>query len=83
MYNAAGIGGESVEFRFDDHGTMRSLERGVSGAEVEVVPQHYDEQYDGWIAGSKVRVGKTDGKRLAVLFFPGEPTVVHSVWWER
>ena len=62
---------------------MRMLEREVSGAEVELILTKYQEEYDGWIAGSKVRVGPTNGKRLAVLFFPGATVRVHTVWWEE
>lgn len=72
----------SVNLIFDDHGRMRALERGVSGVEVEGVLNRFDDEYDGWIAGSRVRVGRANGRRLAVLFFPGERVIVHSVWWE-
>ena len=71
-----------MEFVFTDHGRMRALERGVGGQEVASVLQSYQDECDGWIPGSVIRIGRTDGKRLAVPFFPGDPLFVHSVWWE-
>lgn len=71
-----------MRFRFDAHGRLRALQRNVSGEEVRIVMKRYEEEYDGWIAGSRIRVGRTNGRRLAVLFFSGSPMVIHSVWWE-
>ena len=71
-----------MRFLFTDHGRLRALQRGVAGQEVELVLKAYDDERDGWIPGSRMRTGPIDGRRLAVLFFPGDPIVVHSVWWE-
>lgn len=66
-----------MRFVFDDHGAMRALERGINGLEVQLILKRFDEESEGWLAGSRIRVGTTNGRRLAVLFFPGDPICVH------
>lgn len=70
-------------FEFTDHGAQRALERQVSGREISLVLEHPEEEYDGWLAGSRIRVAGVNGARLAVLYFPGRIPRVHSVWWEK
>jgi hypothetical protein len=69
-------------FEFTRHGAGRALERQVSAPEIELVLSKPEEEYEGWLAGSRIRVAATNGDRLAVLYFPGRIPRVHSVWWE-
>lgn len=69
-------------FEFTRHGARRALERKVSAREIDLVLSNPEEELEGWLAGSRIRIARTNGDRLAVLYFPGRILRVHSVWWE-
>jgi len=57
--------------------------RGVPGAAVEVVLTSGAFDRYGWLPDSEIWRGRTNGDTLEVLLFPGDPIIVHSVWWVK
>ncbi len=73
--------GVLAKWVFDEHGRMRAAMRAVPGVLVEIVITRWGDEREGKTPGTFIRTGIANGGRLAVLFWPGDPIVVHSVWW--
>lgn len=71
-----------MRWEFDKHGRARSTQRGIPGTLVDIVLENYDQQRAGRVEDTLIRTGDVDDARLSVLFWAGEPAIVHSVWWE-
>jgi hypothetical protein len=68
---------------FDPHGGMRSRVRDIPGAVVDIVLDDGQDVRDGWLEDSVIRRARINGGEAEVLYLPGDPIRVHSVWWVK
>lgn len=68
---------------FDSHGGLRSQLRVIPGAIVDIILDDGEDVRDGWMHDSVIRRAKINGGYAEVLYWPGDPIRVHSVWWVK
>jgi len=70
-----------MNWSFDDHGRLRASMRSVPGVLIDIVFRTGQDVGFGKTEGTSIREGRVNGGVLGVLYWPGDPAVVHSVWW--